>query len=273
MDTFERARLSAVMVGFFLLLYTLSPGAASAEGSCPDIKFFGAHGANEDGPGVVGDRYSGVGETVWNIWQEFSKRPDIPGSRVIEAVDFPKSPVEIPVQDVVTFASQIQGLEPGADVAAAALAEQVFDTYVACGDETDYVLVGYSQGAWAIDKALRQGLAPAPLRSSVEAQVSAILLLGDPVFPIGEPHADRMGFARWWLDPPTLGWDISDPYVPTQFADRFISTCVSYAGDVYDPICWFNGDLGTVQPNLWAHFTYKDHPAVFVDWLTPLVSR
>jgi len=268
---FRRTSLLVLLVGISLVASSIQPVAVSARESCPAIKIFGVHGANEAGPGVAGDSFFGVGETVWNIWTNFSLTVDVPGGIAIEAVDFPRTPVDLPaagLRSSATFFQQIAQLEPGAEQAAAALAEQVSDTYIACGDRTRYLFVGYSQGAWAIDKALRKNLAPDPLNSSVEALVAGVLLLGDPAWPANEPYPDKKGVASTLLN-----GAVSSPYAPKRFANRLTSYCVSFAGDVYDPICWYNGDFKRLQKDLHAHFTYKDHPEQFVSQLAKFVKR
>lgn len=160
-------------------------------------------------------------------------------------------------------------LEPGADQAAAALAEQISDTYLECADQTRYVLVGYSQGAWAIGKALRGNLAPGPINQSVQDRVAAILLVGDPAWPANEqPHPNRSGVATRWGRRP-----LSAPYAPAEFAARFTSVCVSFDGGVYDPICWHDGDFGHLRDQLYAHSAYKNSPDYFSGLLAPALAR
>jgi hypothetical protein len=266
-----RRRLQVAVAGLPLMtLYLIPMEASAATPSCPDIKFFGVHGTNEDGPGLPDDEFLGLGETVWNVWQSFSERAAIADSRAVEAVDFPRTTADLPgsLRSLPVFIHQLSQVEPGADQAAAALREQISDTYISCGAQTRYLLVGYSQGAWAIDKALRANLAPGPLSQSAESQVAGILLLGDPAWPPNEPYADKKGVAV-----SLLSRGVSGPYAPDRFADRFVSYCVSYDGDVYDPICWYDGDFDHLKRDLSAHYTYKDFPDRFVDQLVDFVRR
>jgi hypothetical protein len=225
------------------------------------MKFFGVHGTNEKGPeeDVAGDQYAGgVGPEIWKIWLRFSNSNEKPLSKSFEAVNFPESHVDFPqayAWSQATFLYQVSRLEAGANNAAIQLVTQLSDTYAECGNQTRYLVVGYSQGAWAVDLALRRGLP-----SAVESQIAGILLLGDPAYPPNSPHKDRKGIAvshgqARGVDP---------PYAPLRFSGRFVSICVSYDGGVYDPICWFDGNLTHLSKDLWAHTSYASYPDTFV---------
>ena len=57
------------------------------------------------------------------------------------------------------------------------------------------------------------------------------------------------------------------PFALQDLESMRIPVCVSYAGDVYDPICWFDGNFDHLEDHLWAHYSYKDHPDTFVGYL------
>jgi hypothetical protein len=253
-------RRCGLVVGIVTFLSLAFPVVPSAAASCPDVKFFGVHGTNEKPPGED-TKFGGAGETIWNIWLTFVNSEDKPLTKSFEAVDFPESRVDFPeayVWSQATFLAQVAQLDAGANAAATQLVKQMSATNVECGAGTRYLLVGYSQGAWAIDRALRQNLPP-----GLEAQIAGILLLGDPAWPRNNPYPDREGIAVSHGQ----ARGVTPPYAPSRFANRFVSICVSYPGDVYDPICWFDGNLSHITGQLWAHFSYKDHSDRFVGYL------
>jgi hypothetical protein len=266
-------------------LFTPAASAATHTGphvvACPGIRFFGAHGTNEDGPGDPADQWLGMGETVAEVWQAFTASPKNHQSADFEAVDFEKTSVDIkallqpvlPVFDdvrlrLVKLSIQLSQLEPGADKAAAALANQIWRTYQECGAKTRYILVGYSQGAWGIDKVLRGDGPLAPVLSPVLEQVSGVYLMGDPAWPADAQSPGRQGAAT------AIGRGVSYPYVPVAVANRFRSMCVSYAGDVYDSICMLGGNAEKFFPGIDAHYTYKSNGMAINggEWLSSVVG-
>jgi hypothetical protein len=270
-------RLVAMVVAVLLsvIMSAPAPSAAWAEDppgrlTCTDIKFFGVHGLNEEGPSYPGDELGGVGATVRATWKAFEESSSST-SAVLEAVDFPKSTLDFSVpsdeRDAITRLQQVLDLEAGADKAAAALSEQIWATYQRCGARTRYVLVGYSQGAWAIDKALRGAGGLKPVLPAVLELVAGVYLMGDPAWPRSDQWPGRAGLAT------LVGRGVSDPYRPAGVADRFKSVCVTYPGDVHDAVCMFDWNLANLQKNLDAHYTYKEKASkTGGEWLASLVS-
>lgn len=141
-----------------------------------------------------------MGQTVGEIWTAFEANPDVAAiKKGSEAVNYPKYKVSIFSQDwkdwvgllqpdvaAVELAYELALIEDGANKAADAIVNQLTATYAACTDQTDYLLVGYSQGAWGIDKALRSK----KMFSEVEAHIIGILVLG--VTPLRQRHTLAM---------------------------------------------------------------------------------
>lgn len=268
------ALLGAVLLAVVISIPQASAASAAespGKSTCPDIKFFGVHGTNEDGPKFPGDDLAGVGDTVLTVWRSFSESHN-GTSAVLEAVDFPKSTLDISLppseRQVAIKLKQLLDLEAGADRAAKALSNQMWATYQRCGTRTRYVLVGYSQGAWAIDKALRGGGGLTPNLPAMLDLVAGVYLMGDPAWPRSDQWPGRQGLAT------LVGHGVSAPYMPTRVAGRFRSVCASYAGDVHDAVCMFDGKVANVRKAFEAHFTYKDNGGAKSggQWLASLVG-
>jgi hypothetical protein len=244
------------------------------------VRFFGAHGTNEDGPDNAAADHLGMGGTVGRVWSAFGEAARVPEGADVWPVDFPRYTVDLEVKlrstfegyalDASQFAFQVQQLEGGADKAARALAEHTWKTYQSCGSRTRYVLVGYSQGAWGIDKFLRGGggVVPNPVLPSVLSQVAGVLLIGDPAWPTSDEWPGLRGIAT------AAGRGVSGPCVPTALTSKFRSLCVSYAPDVHDSICMFSNDLLKLSPGFDAHTSYVDNGMAVEGgkWLASLVN-
>lgn len=294
MSTNTRKR-SVFVASFVLFLSLLTPLAASAQPSCADFKFFGVHGTNETGTiddrgnYVIDEKYMGVGEKVWNVWNEVkgnNLRSRVPGSLVFEAIVFPETTVEFPSAaeaalllarlagndlraqlEILEPLYQISKIEDGANTAATALVDQLYDTYLNCSDETRYLIVGYSQGAWAIDKALRLILAPASRYTGMANQIAGVLLMGDPAWPVSDRWPGRQGIAT------TFGRGVTDPYYPEPLTGRIVSHCASYPDrEAYDPTCLFDRNPVHFVQHLYVHAEYVEKRAEIAESLVSLLE-
>lgn len=182
-----------------------APAAAGTQAPaarCP-ITFIGMHGLNEDLTSPV----------LHSFWDEYVRRvPD--RSRL-------GNPVFLghPRQSGTEFLHRLQYGNPAPDdpveVGFRFLSNQVASTVQQCSPAR-LVLVGYSAGAWSIDKWLRT-------RPYLHSQVLGVELFGDPQWDHGP---QGQGLARRYRQ------TVSGPYVPASLADRFQSWCTSG-----DPIC------------------------------------
>jgi hypothetical protein len=244
------------------------------------VRFFGVHGTNEDGPANADADHLGMGATVGKVWSTFGETARVSNGTDVWPVNFPRYTVNLEAElrlsfqgyvlDAARLAYQVQRLEGGADKGAAALAEHAWKTYQACGTRTRYVLVGYSQGAWAVSKFLRGGggAAPNPVLPAVLGQVAGVLLIGDPAWPISDKWPGLRGIAS------AVGRGVSSPYVVGALKDKFRSLCVSYDPDVHDSICMFSNDLSKLSPGIAAHTSYVTNGMAEDSgrWLASLVN-
>jgi predicted esterase len=205
-----------------------------------------------------------MGKPVFAVWKEYSSGSHRhPGGAAAEAVGFQKSVVDLNAHfslswennllDAANLVGQVAQLEGGADQGSSALRDQLWSIYQDCGVQTRYVLVGYSQGAWAIDKFLR-GQPENPVLPVLLEQTAGVFLMGDPAWPVDSQWPGRQGLATW------AHHGVSDPYVHTAVANRFQSMCVSYEGNVYDSICLFKPEAwDKFLPGIDAHKSYADN--------------
>jgi hypothetical protein len=81
---------------------------------------------------------------------------------------------------------------------------------------TRFVIAGYSQGAWIVDKFLRQ-------HPEQKKHIAGIALLGDPQWVSGIDAGLAKLFGTW---------GVSNPYFPKGIGSRMQSWC-----NFHDPIC------------------------------------
>ncbi|WP_326827151.1 cutinase family protein [Streptomyces sp. NBC_01751] len=235
-----------VVTSLFFGLTVLQPpttdahfGSPSQTIECKDIFFFGAHGVGEEG----------FGPEVEDVWTKYKQGMSSSGLTLDAApIDYPKQ--ALPQVLKPRTVSNLEAVTNGAITLNAQLSER----RAKCGNER-YVLVGYSQGAWVIDKFL------ALAGPSVLDWIAGVALLGDPQYP-------KTGIVRK-LAP---SYAIS-PYLPPSIKERANSWCVSYdfpdAGrSVADPVCqlrdWRDIDAclkvndGKIPREWCPHFRYKE---------------
>jgi len=227
-------------------LAAMPPSAQAAAPSCPKVLFLGLHGVNDGG--VALPRAAQWGSTIDAVWQTFSSRAT--GVVTGRPIVYKRTVVDISITNL-WLASQLAAITPDTDYAAGLLKDALLDNRLRCGG-TKVVLAGYSQGAWAIDKALRGTYAAGALGQLAVSNVKGAFLMGDPAYPDtsnGNGSPVRQGMATWL----NMGYNRPADYLNNHVAG-FRSICVSYTGDPYDPICMGRG--GIPWSDIGVHSSY-----------------
>src|SRR6266568_6838514 len=128
--------------------------------ACPDVMVIGARGTN-DGPttnpnslpAYAKDQYHGVGATIYSMYgQLVTANP-----KLIFSLEPAVYPTIFGVKGLSTFLQNVgQSAQylGDAQTGANSIAQEIRDTDTACGPHVDYILAGYSLGAWAVHDAL-----------------------------------------------------------------------------------------------------------------------
>jgi hypothetical protein len=205
--------------------------APSSADDCPDVLFLGARGSGEppQPPDSVDNDPTGqlgLGTTLWNAFKAL--RLAVPGLRVeAEGVNYNATPVfpngDVPTNLVDHPGYYVEGVALGGTEFVRVLRERVAE----CGDITEYVLAGYSQGAWALHRTL------AVLNANERERVAAVLMFGDPLLNPDSPAvrmAKRHGGrgAAFAFSPRST----RRTYVPPDLVGRTASYCLPG-----DPVC------------------------------------
>ncbi|WP_052359422.1 cutinase family protein [Actinoplanes friuliensis] len=148
-----------------LIVAPLTFAAQAPANACPDVEIIGARGTTER---------PGLGVLLGPLARQMTTQ--LPQTVRSTAVDYPAS-----------FNYQ-PSVRQGVD----ALAATMKRTAAACAD-TEFVLMGYSQGANVVGDALvgrsvrgRAAAQPA-IPAALSDKVAAVILFGDPTFTAGEP--------------------------------------------------------------------------------------
>ncbi|WP_305784577.1 cutinase family protein [Symbioplanes lichenis] len=147
-----------------LAVAPLTFAAQAPANACPDVEVIGARGTTER---------PGLGVLLTPLARQLTQ--DLPQTVRTTAVDYPAS--------FNYTASVRQGVQ--------ALAGNVADTAEECED-TQFVLMGYSQGANVVGDALvgsslrGRATGQAAIPAALSDRVAAVLLFGDPTFTAGE---------------------------------------------------------------------------------------
>jgi len=211
--------------------------------ACPPVLFLGAHGVNEGAEGGAPDE-AHWGATVQSVWQLFEQQ--VPQAWPA-AADYPRYDLPLPDPQnpptIPAFAQAVWNADTATDFYAAGIVGRVVDQWHRCGTKTKVVLVGFSQGAWAVDKALRvMRDGTGPNRDAIGV-VAGVGLLGDPAFP---PHfctgsTCRQGIATWGdtvIPDAGMGYHSDADYINNGVdVSHFASLCLSYSDQLRDPVC------------------------------------
>jgi hypothetical protein len=219
-------RITRLLVAFALAFGTVGfhpTGLNPTPSACPRVEFLGLHGLNEGASGGLpnADHW---GPTIQDVWANFRT------SGVVEAhaVDYPR----LTVSDNDLLGS-FQIL-PAADHAAKVLKNQILSIRYYCAS-TRIVIAGFSQGAWSVDRAIRElGTSPNLFERLALRSVAGIFLMGDPAWPFDAPVKDRAGLATLHH----LGYMTKKDYLNNEVSqNRFQSICLALSDGRFDPIC------------------------------------
>ncbi|PTH90497.1 hypothetical protein C9J60_06220 [Streptomyces sp. A244] len=215
---------AALLISVTVAPIAISQATASARSSisehCRDLYFFGGHGLGEGGA-------DDWGSTVQDVYDNYVKginNADPDASVDGEAIKYPRA--EFPGFGPKEFLRERLAAERHEIVQGAkALNRQLVDRIGDCRGAENYVLVGFSQGAWVIHQFLKD----AP--QEILDKISGVAVLGDPQFA-GTGIISKV-FTNYAIK----------PYFPPGV--RHQSLCLSYdlpgAGRaVNDPICRFS---------------------------------
>jgi cutinase len=182
---------------------------------CADVEVVAVRGTNESTPiGVLG--YLAYGVTVGT-------------SKTVSTYGLPYPATS----DWVTSVNAGKSL----------LAERLATQAAACPDQ-EFVLLGYSQGAWVVGDSLAGGGGgfPPPVPAALGAKVAAVVLYGDPRYRSGEPFAaGTAGAAHSTVN----GIIPRDTGALATYASRIRNYC-----ELDDPFCQYGGPGGS------GHFAY-----------------
>ncbi len=158
-----------------------APSSVVVGQACPDVMVIGARGTDE-GPysdwqrpsAYAKDPDHGVGKPVDSMFgQLVNANPKLAIS--LEPAVFPTifgvKGLTAFFQDLGQSAKYLNDAQIGAE----SIAQEIRDTDTACGPHVDYILAGYSLGAWAVHDALE--LLPDKL-----GEIIGVALFGDPLF-------------------------------------------------------------------------------------------
>jgi hypothetical protein len=211
--------------------------AALAQGGCTAVTFFGLRGSGEDADA----EQLNMGEAVHDAYLVFESNARQAGIAVtgigLDESEYPAVPVWDFTKDSLVLQNVLTRSQASVVTGAASLGGRLIP-FLARDLSTCIVLVGYSQGAWAIGDALLTGNPMVDER--VLARVSGVVLFGDPrldpTSDVAQGDLDRPGVLRDPLVPPSVRLPTQGLYFDG--ADQVRSYCSSG-----DPVCNFKGLL------------------------------
>lgn len=231
-------------------------------GACPDVLFIGARGSGEqpqanggvDPAQYASDQYNGMGGINYDVYQRLHDLlPDV--HMAYEGVQYAAEPV-LSFTDP-SLLSTLPEYIANATAGATWLAAEVGLVDAKCGHHTRFVLSGYSQGAWAVHKALKM------MTPALRAQIVGVSLFGDPLY-LPFQGIDKINYLTA-LDPGiAIPIDFGNALIPKDTASKTADYC-----HVRDPVC----QLGGLE--IRAHTSYvtdgtTGHAANFLSPLIPL---
>ncbi|MET9327136.1 cutinase family protein [Tsukamurella sp. NPDC003166] len=204
---------------------------ASAAPTCADYTFIGAAGSGE------GREAGGLGPTVNSAAQAFAARARAAGTTVaIRPIHYPAAPVPTGLDKLGGFLASMN--------TGAANTQGDADIVIKACPSTKIVLVGYSQGAAAVHRALQ--------RLGDKKQIVAVGLIADPD-RIPNDTTRYLGTA-----PRTQGMAQASAMIsganpaplPARIGGRTITVC-----NTGDPVCQWTGNLGDTVVD--SHSSYS----------------
>lgn len=229
-------------------------GTARAAADCADVQFFGLKGSGEGGAG--GSTAVKMGPEVGSTFTFFTEEMADKGLRVTGTpIEYQAPPVSI---------DSLLHAEENATAGALALRAALNKAAATDCENLEFVLSGYSLGAFAVHLALDSGLTGKPaLTEQARRRIKAVVLYASPMFDPSDPHAE--GDFN-----PLFGGLAGRNRLPT--LPNAVTVCLHD-----DPICNVMGgtSLGLgclVMPDsrACAHVRYNRYLATYATWLTGL---
>lgn len=273
-----RTRFARFSLALTLALGMVSMPSASeaAPPTCPRVVFLGLHGLNEGAAGGAPDK-NYWGTMVDSTWQNFKAhynngKPK-PAELQAKSVSYPK--LKVLLTEPLSYPNVLL-ISSKTDQAAAVLKAQIKDYRQHCGATTAIVLVGYSQGAWVVDRTVRLlGRSKDINERQALRSVVGVFLMGDPAWPLTKVGLlTRAGVATWFR----LGYrDRDKDYLNNELSyDEFQSICLGLSSGRIDPVCMglksnvrrWNRDIGVHGMYVETGVTRRGG-----DFLYPLAQR
>jgi alpha-tubulin suppressor-like RCC1 family protein len=239
-----RVRVLAVLVVATLagpLLAVASATGASATweqvgvpkgGACPDVLVIGARGSGQqpqqnggvDPADYASDPYDGMGIETYTVYQRLAEtHPQL--HIAYEGVQYAAEPVLSTTQPSIL--SSPSGFIGNAKAGGTWLAQEVGLVDAECQHHTKFVLSGFSQGAWAVHRALLA------MSSTLRKQVAGVVLFGDPLY-VAHSTINRANNAINTFNGVAFTVDGGSAAVPKDIVPRTADYC-----NTFDPVCQF----------------------------------
>jgi hypothetical protein len=190
-----KAKLIAVLPVLGMVAFAVPSSASAAKAGvtpCQRAAFFGAHGVNEGAAGT-GPWKSHWGTAVQTVFRQFQDSLAAAHKPLPEgaSVSYPRVNIASDTKSWVQSVEQDAGAVSAAAVAkygSFQLELQLKKEHKACPDQA-FVIAGYSQGAWVVDKALHVLQIDSKIPSlgaealAILHQIKYVFLMGDPAYP------------------------------------------------------------------------------------------
>jgi Cutinase len=245
--------ISAVTLETFTIPASASESAPTTPPQpCQKNMFFGAHGLDQGSNGTATgpDHW---GSAIDQVWNQFKAEQT---SSYAESVSFNKITFKYPEKKQFTLYRQLAQVAIETNNAGRGLQAQLVAAHAACPDGA-IVLTGYSQGAWVIDRALRNLAAASKIpvlgaeNLATLKQVAGVFLMGDPAWPEGVNTSGGSGIINSapFHVASVLQYKTKADYTANGIpSSDFWSVCVSG-----DPICDYDGKQSDIAPRLHIH--------------------
>jgi alpha-tubulin suppressor-like RCC1 family protein len=238
-----------------LLVALVAPATAQAweqvgvpsDGACPDVLVLSARGSGEEPQANGGvdpadyesDPYNGMGKVGYHVYLRL--RETLPDVHIAyEGVQYAGEPV-LNLDDVLGQPSLVRTpwwYMENAKAGARLMAAEIGLVDARCQHKTKFVLTGFSQGAWAVHRAIRH------LRPNLRSQVRGVLMYGDPLyFPF--QRINRVNNLMNSRPGVAFLVDLASVEVPSDLQARTGDYCFTH-----DPVC----QLGRL--NVFEHLSY-----------------
>ena len=231
-------RWIAVFVGIAIVAGTVQPAAAVEV--CGDYVIIGARGTDDT---FDTEFEAGMGAEVFQFARKMQEILQATGSEDVElvGVDYAARLMHPYWTDRPELQQYFASVQEGADF----VVDEVLSKFANCGDDTKFILSGFSQGSDVMRTAVRD-LGSAGTEDELE-QIAGVVVFGDVYFdPEDTAVADGpFNPQRWGLLGPTDRWsDLTDAPVISVCRDHdYFCQARTHikVGDVEGPLYWDSG--------------------------------